>query len=136
MSAFGTDNGPAAFVTHRCCCRYCTDFTERQVHLSTATAAKLIAFDTNWLIHNLGDTKCRVADITSRHPDTSILVPKEVLRELDRLKTGGKDDATRYNVSTYSLSMELVWFCCLSWRHFVPFRYLLFIFLDNSCGGL
>lgn len=63
------------------------------------TAAVLVVFDTNWLIHNLPDTMCRVEDIAGRHGDTSILMPKEVLRELDRLKTRGKDEDTRRRVS-------------------------------------
>lgn len=62
-------------------------------------APVLVAFDTNWLIHNLEDTMCRVSDIDGRHLDTSVLIPKEVLRELDRLKTGGRDEATRRRVS-------------------------------------
>eukprot|EP00752_Nemacystus_decipiens_P003450 g3186.t1 len=65
------------------------------VSLAVKTAPVLVVFDTNWLVHNLVDTKCRVEDIAGRHKDTSILIPKEVLRELDRLKTRGKDEATR-----------------------------------------
>lgn len=69
------------------------------VSLAVKTAPALVVFDTNWLIHNLADTKCRVKDIAGRQKDTSILIAKEVLRELDRLKTRGKDEATRSSVS-------------------------------------
>ncbi|CAM9456532.1 unnamed protein product [Scytosiphon promiscuus] len=67
----------------------------KTVSLAVPTAPILVAFDTNWLIHHLADTMCRVADIAGRHTDTSVLIPKEVLSELDRLKTRGKDQATR-----------------------------------------
>lgn len=89
--------------------------------LTTVTAPELIVFDTNWLIHNLGDAKCLAADIAGRRPATSILIPKEVLRELDRLKTAGRDEATRYNVSQISCGRFFVFvflfgsdflFCC------------------------
>lgn len=71
------------------------------VSLSVKTAPVLVVFDTNWLIHNLADTKCRVKDIAGRHKDTSVLIAKEVLRELDRLKTRGRDEATRSSVSVF-----------------------------------
>ena len=67
--------------------------------LTTLTAPELIVFDTNWFIHYLDDAKCLAADVASRRPTTSILIPKEVLRELDRLKTCGKDETTRHHVS-------------------------------------
>lgn len=71
------------------------------------TAPILVAFDTNWLIHHLEDTMCRVSDIAGRHADTSVLIPKEVLSELDRLKTRGKDQATRSSVSMVHVLFSL-----------------------------
>ncbi|CAM9275653.1 unnamed protein product [Ectocarpus fasciculatus] len=65
------------------------------VSLAMPTAPVLVAFDTNWLIHRLADTMCRVSDIAGRQNDTSVLIPKAVLTELDRLKTRGRDEATR-----------------------------------------
>ncbi|CBN76157.1 hypothetical protein Esi_0361_0024 [Ectocarpus siliculosus] len=65
------------------------------VSLAMPTAPVLVAFDTNWLIHRLADTMCRVSDIAGRQKDTSVLIPKAVLTELDRLKTRGRDEATR-----------------------------------------
>ncbi|CAM9868390.1 unnamed protein product, partial [Choristocarpus tenellus] len=59
---------------------------QERVILLKPTAPKLVVFDTNWLIHNLHDVKCRVRDIAERRPDTSILLPKEVVQELDRKK--------------------------------------------------
>lgn len=69
------------------------------VSLAMPTAPVLVAFDTNWLIHRLADTMCRVSDIAGRQKDTSVLIPKAVLTELDRLKTRGRDEATRSSVS-------------------------------------
>lgn len=88
-------------------------------------------FDTNWLIHDLGDAKCRIADIAGRHENQSVLIPKEVLRELDRLKTGGKDEATRYKVS-FLLSFQVLFlylFYFLVCFIFVVFNYFIFLLL-------
>lgn len=63
------------------------------------TAPNLVVFDTNWFIHNLADVMCRVEDIAREHKDASILIPGEVLRELDRLKDRGKDEETKFFVS-------------------------------------
>ncbi|CAN0079214.1 unnamed protein product [Laminaria digitata] len=82
--------------------------TRPTVALTTLTAPELIVFDTNWLIHDLGDAKCLAADVAKRRPLTSILIPKEVLRELDRLKTAGRDETLRYNAreaNRYILSL-------------------------------
>eukprot|EP00904_Undaria_pinnatifida_P013971 jgi/Undpi1/9704/HiC_scaffold_27.g12160.m1 len=82
--------------------------TRPTVALTTLTAPELIVFDTNWLIHSLSDAKCLAADVASRRPSTSILIPKEVLRELDRLKMAGRDETLRYNAreaNRYLLSL-------------------------------
>ncbi|CAM9817565.1 unnamed protein product [Discosporangium mesarthrocarpum] len=55
--------------------------------LSKPTTPKLLVFDTNWLIHRLFDAQCYATFIAISCPDTSLLVPREVVRELDRLKT-------------------------------------------------
>ena len=75
--------------------------------LTTPTAPKLIVFDTNCFMHHLSGVKCRVADIASRELDTSILVPKAVLAELDGLK---KNEMKGFSVSFYGVFSPVVCF--------------------------
>lgn len=63
-------------------------------------------------MEHLDDAKCRIADIAGRRPDTSVLVPSQVLRELDGLKQSS-DESKSYCVSPLpsSFSSSSLLFC-------------------------
>lgn len=63
----------------------------------------------------MDDTLCRVNDIRRSRKDTSILVPREVLLELDRLKRS-RDETTSFNVSLVNVARGFVFSSVESWE--------------------
>lgn len=75
----------------------------------------MLVFDTNRLLYYMDDTLCRVNDIRHSRKDTSILVPREVLLELDRLKRS-RDETTSFNVSLVNVARGCVLSSVESWE--------------------
>ena len=87
----------------------------RLVSPAERSAPNLLVFDTNRLLYYMDDTLCRVNDIRHSRKDTSILVPREVLLELDRLKRS-RDETTSFNVSLVNVARGCVLSSVESWE--------------------